>query len=131
MQLAGVILLGTGLAWFVGSLRRFATDGRDTLAPWDPPRELVVTGLYRYVRNPMITGVALVLLGETAILQSPAHLAWALVFISLNALLIPLFEEPQLARRFGEPYREYCRNVPRLVPRRRPWSPAPRTDASL
>lgn len=122
-QLLGLALLGTGLTWFAGALRRFAGDGQGTLAPWDPPQRLVVSGLYRYVRNPMITGVALVLFGEAALLLSRAHLGWALAFVALNAILIPAVEEPQLARRFGEPYREYCRNVPRLIPRRRPWMP--------
>jgi protein-S-isoprenylcysteine O-methyltransferase Ste14 len=125
LQCLGALLLGTGLVWFAGSLRRFASDGHGTLAPWDPPRELVVTGLYRRVRNPMITGVALVLLGEAALLRSPAQLTWAVAFIGLNAVLIPLYEEPRLQRRFGEPYREYCRHVPRMFPRWRPWMPAP------
>src|SRR5262245_13251228 len=57
VQLAGVLLLLLGLLLFAASLRQFATEGRGTLAPWDPPRTLVVRGPYRYVRNPMISGV--------------------------------------------------------------------------
>ena len=121
-QGAGIALLLIGLALFVSSLRRFATEGEGTLAPWDPPRRLVVRGPYRHVRNPMISGVAFVLFGEAAILLSEPHTIWALVFLGLNGLFIPLFEEPQLRRRFGEEYAEYCRNVPRLVPRPTPWS---------
>ena len=106
LQLAGLALLCVGFGLFAGSLRPFATEGDGTLAPWDPPRRLVITGLYRYVRNPMITGVVAVLFGEAGV-----------------AIYIPAIEEPMLAGRFGEAYREYCRNVPRLVPRLRPWEP--------
>jgi protein-S-isoprenylcysteine O-methyltransferase Ste14 len=115
------VLIGIGVALFVATLRRFAGEGEGTLAPWDPPRRLVVRGAYRYVRNPMISGVLMVLAGEALVLLSRSHLLWALLFFVVNALYIPLVEEPMLARRFGERYNEYCRHVPRLVPRLRPW----------
>jgi protein-S-isoprenylcysteine O-methyltransferase Ste14 len=120
-QLAGLALLVLGLILFVASLRRFATEGRGTLAPWDPPRALVVRGPYRYVRNPMISGVVFVLFGEGLVLLSRPHLVWAVTFLGINALYVPLLEEPLLEQRFGEAYREYCRHVPRLFPRLRPW----------
>ena len=123
LQVAGVALLLAGVTLFASSLRRFAVDGRGTLAPWDPPRTLVVRGPYRYVRNPMISGVAFVLFGEALILGSVAQLWWALIFFAINAVYIPLLEEPMLAARFPESYDEYKRNVPRLVPRLRPWDP--------
>jgi len=123
LQVIGVAFLLLGLVFFTASLRRFATEGRGTLAPWDPPRELVVRGPYRYVRNPMISGVVLVLFGESLVLLSAAHAVWAACFLTLNLVYIPLVEEPQLARRFGAPYREYCRHVPRVVPRLRRWVP--------
>jgi|SRR5687768_7694796 protein-S-isoprenylcysteine O-methyltransferase Ste14 len=122
-QTAGAVLLGAGLALFIASVRRFAGEGGGTLAPWDPPRHLVVRGPYRYVRNPMISGVLLVLAGEGLILLSRSHLLWALVFFAINAVYIPLLEEPRLATRFGESYATYRRHVPRLVPRLRPWEP--------
>jgi protein-S-isoprenylcysteine O-methyltransferase Ste14 len=121
--LAGVLVGAVGLVLFGSSLRRFAGEGQGTLAPWDPPQRLVVRGPYRYVRNPMISGIVLILIGEAAVLASVPHAVWALVFIALNTIYIPLVEEPQLALRFGEPYREYCRHVPRLIPRIRPWTP--------
>jgi protein-S-isoprenylcysteine O-methyltransferase Ste14 len=121
LQAAGLALLCVGPLLFGSSLRRFATEGRGTLAPWDPPRRLVVWGPYRYVRNPMISGVVLVLFGEAMVLRSRPHLQWALIFLAINAVYIPLFEEPLLAQRFGESYRNYCRHVPRLLPRWRPW----------
>lgn len=123
LQLGGVALLAIGLLLFVASLRRFATEGEGTLAPWDPPRRLVVRGPYRFVRNPMISGVVFVLFGEALVLLSIAHALWALAFLALNLVYILLLEEPQLARRFGESYREYCRRVPRVFPRLRPWEP--------
>ena len=120
-QLGGLAVLAVGLALFASSLRRFATEGEGTLAPWDPPRRLVVRGPYRYVRNPMISGVVFVLFGEALVLLSRPHLWWALTFLALNAIYIPLLEEPMLERRFGESYREYRRHVRRFVPRGRPW----------
>jgi protein-S-isoprenylcysteine O-methyltransferase Ste14 len=123
LQLAGVVLLAIGALLFVASLWRFAGEGEGTLAPWDPPRRLVLRGPYRYVRNPMISGVVFVLFGESLVLLSVPHALWALAFLGLNLVYIPLMEEPQLARRFGESYREYCRHVSRVLPRLSPWRP--------
>jgi protein-S-isoprenylcysteine O-methyltransferase Ste14 len=125
LQAAGVALLAVGLLLFASSLRRFASEGDGTLAPWDPPRRLVVRGPYRFVRNPMISGVLFVLFGEAAVLRSPPHAAWALAFLAANAIYIPLLEEPMLQARFGEPYAAYRRHVPRFLPRLRPWSSEP------
>jgi protein-S-isoprenylcysteine O-methyltransferase Ste14 len=121
LQLAGVAIGAVGLALFAASLRRFAGEGRGTLAPWDPPRDLVVRGPYRFVRNPMISGVLFVLFAKALVLRSLPHGVWASAFLALNLIYIPLHEEPQLARRFGEPYREYCQHVRRFLPRMRPW----------
>jgi protein-S-isoprenylcysteine O-methyltransferase Ste14 len=85
----------------------------------------VARGPYRFVRNPMISGVILLLLGEACALLSAPHAAWAAGFAIVNLIYIPLVEEPQLERRFGEPYREYCRHVGRFVPRLRPWRLVP------
>lgn len=127
IQIVGLALLAVGLRLFVDSLRRFAADGRGTLAPWDPPRALVVRGPYRFVRNPMISGIVFVLFGEALVLRSMPQAAWAAAFLTANLVYIPLLEEPVLEGRFGEPYREYCRNVPRLFPRLRPRKPKPET----
>ena len=69
----------------------------------------------------MILGVLFVLLGEALLLLSRPHVEWALIFLLINAVYIPLLEEPLLLERFGDGYREYCRHVPRLLPRLRPW----------
>lgn len=121
ISVLGLVVLGMGLVLFGASVYEFVTRGRGTLAPWDPPRELVIHGPYRYVRNPMISGVLLLLIAEAILLRSAAHGAWAALFAVINAIYIPLLEEPQLERRFGVDYRDYRRNVPRLVPRLSPW----------
>jgi len=122
-QLLGVASLGVGLGLFAASLRQFAVRGKGTLAPWDPPTRLVIQGPYRYVRNPMISGVVFLLVGEALTLRSWPHGQWALLFLAINLVYIPLAEEPQLERRFGASYREYRQHVGRLLPRLRPWEP--------
>src|SRR5439155_1862107 len=81
------------------------------------------SGPYRYVRNPMISGVIFTLLGEALVLLSRPHLVWAATFFAINAVYIPLLEEPQLRWRFGADYDRYRAHVRRLVPRLRPWEP--------
>ena len=125
-RIAGVLLVALGLLLFASSLRRFATEGEGTLAPWDPPRRLVLRGPYRYVRNPMISGVLLVLFGEALFLVSKPHFVWAIIFLGANAVWIPLVEEAGLRRRFGDSYVNYCLHVPRLLPRFRRWEPEDR-----
>ena len=117
----GILALAVGAPLFVACLARFVSEGRGTLAPWDPPARLVVGGPYAYVRNPMISGVVFLLLAEGLVLRSVPHLAWAGLFLLVNAGYIPLWEEPRLRRRFGRDYDEYRAGVPRLIPRRTPW----------
>jgi protein-S-isoprenylcysteine O-methyltransferase Ste14 len=119
----GVLVGGVGLGLFVSSLHHFFTRGRGTLAPWDPPQRLVVSGPYRFVRNPMISGVIFVLFSEAFLLRSLPLLAWAGTFLAMNLVYIPLIEEPGLAARFGAAYDEYCKHVRRFLPRLRPWTP--------
>lgn len=117
----GVIAFLCGAALAASSVLKFFFEGDGTLAPWDPPRRFVATGPYRYVRNPMITGVFLVLCAETLVLRSEVHAAWATFFALLNLTFIPQVEEPGLRARFGESYVEYCRHVHRFVPRLTPY----------
>lgn len=124
----GLALLGAGLLLVVRTVALLATVGRGTLAPWDPTSRLVVRGPYRHVRNPMISGVLLVLLGEAAFLGSLPVLAWFAAVLAVNAVYFPLVEERGLRRRFGEDYERYRANVPRWVPRLRPWEPGRSPD---
>jgi protein-S-isoprenylcysteine O-methyltransferase Ste14 len=119
----GLLCLGVGLWLVVQTIRLFAIKGHGTLAPWDPPCHLVVQGIYRYVRNPMISGVIGVLLGESLIAGSGSLVIWCVLVTCINAVYIPLLEEPQLAARFGADYAAYQKNVPRWLPRLRPWIP--------
>lgn len=122
LQAIGLLVLAVGFWLFAYSLAHFARRGHGTLAPWDPPTALVVSGPYRYVRNPMISGVLFILVAEALLFLSPAHATWALAFFALNAAYIPLLEEPRLELRFGDDYRRYCQHVGRLLPRLRPWN---------
>jgi protein-S-isoprenylcysteine O-methyltransferase Ste14 len=120
----GLLLLIPGVALFVTSLHHFFTFGKGTLAPWDPPRNLVIRGPYRYVRNPMIGGVIFMLFAIALIMRSMPHLIWAFTFLCINAVYIPLYEERSLAHRFGSEYQRYRRHVRRFIPRVRPWEGA-------
>lgn len=121
--LAGVALIGLGLLLIVCTVTLFAWIGEGTLAPWDPTSRLVVRGPYRHVRNPMISGVLCILLGEAALLGSVALLLWFAAVLAVNAVYMPLVEEPGLARRFGDDYETYRAHVPRWIPSPRPWDP--------
>jgi protein-S-isoprenylcysteine O-methyltransferase Ste14 len=117
-----VALSAAGLALVAWTVSLFFVVGRGTLAPWDPPQRLVLRGPYRYVRNPMITGVVVLVLGEAALWGAVPVAVWAGAVWLLNAIYIPAFEEPQLAARFGADYAAYCAHVPRWLPRRTPWA---------
>jgi protein-S-isoprenylcysteine O-methyltransferase Ste14 len=121
--LFGLLLIGTGLLAVVHTIGLFAARGEGTLAPWDPTRKLVQQSLYRHMRNPMISGVLLVLLGEVAVAGSIALLGWTALFLMANLIYIPLVEERSLEGRFGQEYARYRQNVPAWIPRLRPWDP--------
>lgn len=121
--LVGFIVCIGGLKLMVVTIKMFADLGEGTLAPWDPTTKLVTTGIYGHVRNPMITGVLIVLLGEAFLLGSLGIFTWAMVFIVVNWLYFHYSEEKGLETRFGETYLEYKRNVPMWLPRLRPWHP--------
>jgi protein-S-isoprenylcysteine O-methyltransferase Ste14 len=123
LGLVGAVLIAAGLAMWVWTVVLLARIGRGTLAPWDPTERLVVAGPYRYVRNPMITAIIAVLLGEAALFGSAGILAWAAFVFLLNWGYFAAVEEPGLEDRFGDAYRAYQRAVPRWLPRRTPWEP--------
>jgi len=120
---AAVVLMAIGAGIMLRCVWDFAWTGRGTPAPFDPPRRLVVTGLYRWVRNPMYLGMAIFLVGE-AILLPDIFGAMLLVLAGAWALVngfILLYEEPKLRELFGDDYVEYCRNVNRWLPRLTPF----------
>jgi protein-S-isoprenylcysteine O-methyltransferase Ste14 len=118
---AGAISIICGLVLFGWCVSLFARIGKGTLAPWDPTRILVAKGPYRFIRNPMIYGVALMLIGQALLWGSWVVGIWACVFVLINHIYFVLSEEPGLEKRFGEDYRVYKANVPRWIPRLRPW----------
>jgi protein-S-isoprenylcysteine O-methyltransferase Ste14 len=122
--LLGCLLIGLGLFLMYRTISLFAIVGGGTLAPWDPPQNLVVQGVYRYVRNPMISGVLFILLGEATLFGSLPLLVWFSIAYAFSASYIPLIEEKGLKRRFGGEYLVYKRNVPRWIPRLKPWRPS-------
>jgi protein-S-isoprenylcysteine O-methyltransferase Ste14 len=113
---AAALLMGLGVALTAHSILLFVRHGRGTLAPWDPTRELVGVGAYRYSRNPMKAGLFLILAGEALLFRSPALAWWLVAFVAVNVVYIRLHEEPGLRARFGERYRDYCARVPRWWP---------------
>ena len=120
---AGALLMLAGLAMLAWTVTLFIRVGRGTLAPWDPTRRLVVRGPYARVRNPMISGVLAILLGEALASGASPLWTWAALFLAINHTYFVLSEEPGLARRFGAEYAEYKRHVPRWIPRPTAWRP--------
>ena len=119
---SGYRLLGSapaalGAFVYLWCAKDFAFAGLGTPAPIDPPKRLVSNGLYRWVRNPMYVGILLVVLGEAILFASPLILRYALLLWVLFHLFIIYYEEPTLRKKFGTAYAEYCRNVPRWIPR--------------
>ncbi|MFX1416476.1 MAG: methyltransferase family protein [Promethearchaeota archaeon] len=123
LLLLGAPLVVVGIALLYATIKLFASVGQGTLAPWKPTQHLVVQGPYRYVRNPMISGVLLVLLGESILFTSFPIFLWFVFFLVGNHIYFIKSEEPGLAARFGEGFRRYCENVPRWIPRKNPWNP--------
>lgn len=120
--LGGALALG-GLALLVATIRLFIRAGRGTIMPWDPSRRMVTAGLYGRVRNLMIASILAVQVGEALLFASNGTGLLALLFFAINHVYFILSEEPGLEKRFGEPYREYKRNVPRWIPRWKAWKP--------
>jgi len=113
----GLVLAACGAALALCCVGTFALAGKGTPAPFDPPREFVAVGPYRYVRNPMYLGAVGVILGAGLTLRSPSALGVAVCFLALAHLLVVLYEEPSLERRFGPSYLQYTASVRRWLPR--------------
>ena len=119
----GGFFFAIGLSLFITTIWLFGKKGKGTLAPWNPPTKLVVEGPFRYVRNPMLVGVSFVLIAIACTLENENILLWCIFFVGLNTVYFIKKEEPDLVKRFGEDYVEYCKNVWRWIPRLTPWTP--------
>jgi protein-S-isoprenylcysteine O-methyltransferase Ste14 len=116
---AGVLLVVVGIAVLLEQFARFALRGRGTPAPIAPPSRLVVTGLYRYVRNPMYVAVVVILIGENLLMPSLALAVYSVVATAAMVSFARWYEEPALLARFGTDYRAYRAAVPGWIPGRR------------
>lgn len=133
IELTGPVFDFPGRRWFVlipvaiGLILLYTTnilfvrEGRGTLAPWSAPEKLVIKGPYRHMRQPMIAGVCLILVGEILFFASWAAVIWFSVFLIGNLIYIPLLEEKKLLHRFGDQYHLYRQNVRSWIPRIKPW----------
>ena len=119
-QIAGIVAGTIGAAVALWCIFTFATIGKGTPAPFDPPRRLVIRGPYRFVRNPMYIGATLALAGAALFYKSAPLLAYAAAFLVVCHLVVLVYEEPTLRRTFGADYEAYCQRVRR-------WWPAART----
>jgi protein-S-isoprenylcysteine O-methyltransferase Ste14 len=122
----GLAVITIGALIYLWCAWDFTFAGKGTPAPIDPPRELVVRGLYRYVRNPMYLGVLSVVIGQAVWFEALRLFAYAgLVFVVFSSFVL-IYEEPALKRKFGNAYKQYCDRVPRWIPRfrRSPDAPA-------
>ena len=112
----GLLPIAIGTAIYFWCAWDFTFAGRGTPAPIEPPKQLVVRGLYRHVRNPMYVGIVSILIGEALLLASWRLLQYAALVFTFFFLLVLLYEEQMLKHKFGESYRQYCRSVPRWIP---------------
>ena len=117
----GLLSIGLGAVFLALCILEFARSGGGTLSPVDPPRNLVIRGPYRYVRNPVYLSVTLIVLGEVLLTRSRGlFIFWVLWFAGVNLFVLG-YEEPSLRDRFGAAYARYTETVGRWLPRLRPW----------
>jgi protein-S-isoprenylcysteine O-methyltransferase Ste14 len=120
VRITGAVLTGAGAAALLGAFAQFAVQGRGTPAPPAPTEQLVVRGLYRYVRNPMYLAVLAVITGQAMLLGRPVLLGYAAVVAAAFVAFVYGYEQPTLARRYGAQYQAYRQDVPGWWPRLRP-----------
>jgi len=120
-RVIGAGLMALGLPVLLDSFARFAIQGLGTPAPIAPPQHLVVTGLYRYVRNPMYVAVVALILGQGLLFGSVSVLEYGMVVWLSFHIFVLAYEEPTLGDKFGDEYKEFCANVRRWLPRIKPW----------
>jgi protein-S-isoprenylcysteine O-methyltransferase Ste14 len=114
--LAGLVLLAIGTASLLWCVRDFFVSGRGTLAPWDPPKHLVIVGLYRVVRNPMYLSVLTIVLGRALRFESRGMALYFIALVIVFHLRVTRYEEPWLQRNFAHDWKDYSKSVHRWVP---------------
>ena len=121
-KLCAALLILVGILPALESVSRFIYVGRGTLVPVAPPEHLIVSGFYRYVRNPMYVGVLLALAGEAILFRNKGIVIEAVLMGIAAGIFIHFHEEPSLTRRYRDEYLEYRQHVPRWLPRLTPWN---------
>ncbi len=121
LRYAGAAIFVIGLILWAIPVYLFWKMAYGTLAPWQPTQKLVIYGPFRYTRNPMITGVLFILLGEALYLNATGVLCWTIWFFFMNTMYFIFKEEPSMLARFGDDYAQYKANVPRWLPRLTAW----------
>lgn len=116
-----VVIGFLGLTLVVSCVRLFAKSGDGTPAPWDSVDHLIITGPYSYVRNPMLSGVIIILFSEALVFWSLPFFIYTMLFVLLNMAYFPLVEEPGLIKKYGAAYKIYMNNVPRWIPLIKPY----------
>ena len=111
----GLVLVALGAVGLLWCVRDFYVSGKGTLAPWAPPQNLVVIGLYRYSRNPMYVAVAIILFGWAVAFRSVGLLGYALAIAVAFHLRVVFGEEPWLAGKHGAAWQQYTRRVRRWL----------------
>ena len=130
LRVVGIILIAAGIPTLLDSFTRFALQGLGTPAPILPTEHLVVSGLYRYVRNPMYVGVLCVIFGQGLLLGNVRVLGYGvLVWLACHSFVL-VYEEPKLRGSFGSEYEAFCAIVPRWIPRLRPPDTGRRSGGS-
>ena len=124
-RIVGALMIAAAFPVLLDSVARFAIQGLGTPVIVAPPERLVITGLYRYVRNPMYTAVSSLLIGQGLLFASPRVLAYGLIVWICFFAFVLLYEEPALRRKFGDDYAQYRARVPRWIPRLKPVAPRP------
>jgi protein-S-isoprenylcysteine O-methyltransferase Ste14 len=119
--LPGALVVLLGLVLLLWCVRDFYVSGKGTLAPWDPPKKLVVVGLYRYMRNPMYVGVIALVVGWSVLFTSPVLMCYALLLAIVFHIRVLTHEEQWLESQFGSEWRQYRSEVGRWVFRLTPW----------
>lgn len=121
LRVIGALCILCGLPILLDSFVRFALEGLGTPAPIAPTERLVVSGMYRHVRNPMYVGVTLIIFGQGLFFGSAAVLLFGAAAWGVEAVFVLCYEEPKLRETFGEEYEKFRAKVPRWIPRLRPW----------
>jgi len=125
IETAGIIIMWSGTALAIWCAGLMFLYGKGTFLPTSAPQKIMTRSIYGYVRHPMMWALYIIVFGEILTFGHIILLAWLVAMCRIIYLIVANYEEPQLERRFGESWQEYCRQVPAWIPRfnSRKWKP--------